>query len=189
MMGVFKKFYDSRTQSRVLKWVHSLGTATLIARFPKGEKELSMNAYQACICLLYNNATVVMAGDMEKQLQLSWEEIKKNLHTLAFGKYKVLIKAQPGKDIKENDEFQINDDFQDRVRKIKIPTMVAKFNPKNTQQVCGRTPTASRFANFIRCDGGVAGGWGFGRGHQNGALDPEECKRSTSGRIDSSRRM
>jgi|Transcript_101832 cullin 1 len=146
MMGVFKKFYDSRTQSRVLKWVHSLGTATLIARFPKGEKELSMNAYQACICLLYNNATVVMAGDMEKQLQLSWEEIKKNLHTLAFGKYKVLIKAQPGKDIKENDEFQINDDFQDRVRKIKIPTMVAKFNPKNTQQVVQQVEEDRRHA-------------------------------------------
>jgi len=105
-----------------------------------------MNAYQACICLLYNNATVVMAGDMEKQLQLSWEEIKKNLHTLAFGKYKVLIKAQPGKDIKENDEFQINDDFQDRVRKIKIPTMVAKFNPKNTQQVVQQVEEDRRHA-------------------------------------------
>lgn len=49
MMGVFKTFYDQRTQSRVLRWVHSLATATLSSRFPKGEKELSMNAYQVCL--------------------------------------------------------------------------------------------------------------------------------------------
>lgn len=146
MMGVFKNFYDSRTQSRVLKWVHSLGSANLIGRFAKGEKEFSVNAYQACVCLLFNNVDSMLASDMEKQLQLSWEEVKKSLQSLAMGKYKVLLKVTPGKDIKDSDAFQYNEDFADRARKIKIPTVVAKYNPKNTQAVVQQVEEDRRHA-------------------------------------------
>ncbi len=45
-LNIFKDFYDSRTQSRVLKWVHSLGGTTLTARFRKGDKEISCSTYQ-----------------------------------------------------------------------------------------------------------------------------------------------
>eukprot|EP00668_Euglena_longa_P014540 GGOE01018530.1.p1 GENE.GGOE01018530.1~~GGOE01018530.1.p1 ORF type:complete len:767 (+),score=353.77 GGOE01018530.1:79-2379(+) len=146
MMGTFRAFYDQRTQSRVLRWVHSLATATLSSRFPKGEKELSMNAYQACICLLYNSATVWTAAEMERQLQLSWEEVKKSLQSLALGKYRILTKLSPGKDIKDTDEFAYNEEFQDRARKIRILTVVAKITPKASTQVVQQVEEDRRHA-------------------------------------------
>lgn len=55
-----------------------------------------VNPTQACICLLYNSATTLTAADMEKQLQLSWDEVKKSLQSLALGKHRVLNKITPG---------------------------------------------------------------------------------------------
>lgn len=48
---VFKEFYDSRTQSRLLKWVHSLGTAQILARYKNGDKDLQMSSYQVSYML------------------------------------------------------------------------------------------------------------------------------------------
>jgi len=146
MMGVFKTFYDSRTQSRVLRWVHSLATATLTARFPKGEKELAMNAYQACICLLFNNTNTLKGSDIERTLQLSWEEVRKSLQSLALGKYRILTKVTPGKEIKETDEFVYNEEFTDRSRKLRIATVFAKLSPKAATQVVQQVEEDRRHA-------------------------------------------
>lgn len=58
MLGALERysnFYQAKHKPRKLDWFHSLGTATLIARFAKGEKELSVSIYQATILLLFND--------------------------------------------------------------------------------------------------------------------------------------
>lgn len=50
----YASFYKERHTNRQLSWAHYLGTATLIARFPNGVKELSMSLYQAVVLLLFN---------------------------------------------------------------------------------------------------------------------------------------
>jgi cullin 4 len=63
----YSNFYQAKHKPRKLDWFHSLGTAILIARFSKGEKELSVSLYQATILLLFND--MVKAGYKEiKQL-------------------------------------------------------------------------------------------------------------------------
>eukprot|EP00667_Euglena_gracilis_P002382 EG_transcript_2382 len=125
-MDLFKQFYDHKTQSRVLKWVHSLGTATILARFKKGQKDIMLSTYQACVLLLYNEKAVVSVGELGKELALPMDEVKRTLHSLAFGKFPVLKREGESKkkQIGEEDEFSVNDDFSHPTRKFKIPNVI-----------------------------------------------------------------
>lgn len=49
----FHEFYNGKFKGRQLQWIHNLGTASLRARFPKGEKELVLSLEQACVLLLF----------------------------------------------------------------------------------------------------------------------------------------
>jgi cullin-4 len=60
----YEDFYKGRHKARKLDWFHSLGTATLAARFPKGEKELSVSLYQAIVLLLFNHDDVISYSEL-----------------------------------------------------------------------------------------------------------------------------
>lgn len=47
-----------------------MGTATLKARFNKGDKELSVSLYQAVILLMFNQATEIPFKDIKEQSNL-----------------------------------------------------------------------------------------------------------------------
>ena len=151
----FRDFYNSRTQvcptrglfctltptqSRKLRWVHSLANVTLDAVFNKQKFQLQVTAFQACVLLLFNHTEALSGDDLVKELTLPWEETKKALQSLAMGKYKLLLKNSPEgakvtKGVEETDTFQVNVDFTDKSRKLKIPTVVTKTNLKVAQQV------------------------------------------------------
>src|ERR1700761_1939331 len=57
----YHDFYKKKHASRILDWHHSLGTATIIARFEKGEKELIVSLYQAVILLLFSDWQSVLS--------------------------------------------------------------------------------------------------------------------------------
>eukprot|EP01064_Diplonema_japonicum_P030440 TRINITY_DN5181_c0_g1_i1.p1 TRINITY_DN5181_c0_g1~~TRINITY_DN5181_c0_g1_i1.p1 ORF type:complete len:789 (+),score=241.77 TRINITY_DN5181_c0_g1_i1:78-2369(+) len=140
-MERFQTFYDSITQSRKLKWVHSLSTVTLDALFNKQKFQLQLStAFQACVLLLFNNREVLTGDEIAKELTLPWEEVKKALQSLAMGKYRLLLKdVAPGakvlKTVDETDTFRVNTGFTDKSRKLKISTVVAKVNLKASVQV------------------------------------------------------
>eukprot|EP01006_Ploeotia_vitrea_P042684 TRINITY_DN66651_c3_g5_i2.p1 TRINITY_DN66651_c3_g5~~TRINITY_DN66651_c3_g5_i2.p1 ORF type:complete len:707 (+),score=124.19 TRINITY_DN66651_c3_g5_i2:117-2237(+) len=121
-MASFTEFYNQKTKSRVLKWVHSLGTATLAAKFNKGNKEVIVSTFQACVLLSYNSKINIQASDLAKEYALPFEEIKRTIHSLAFGKFTVLKRNAAGKKVvAESDIFHINEDFHTPQRKFKIP--------------------------------------------------------------------
>jgi cullin 1 len=148
MLSTFRSFYDSRTQSRVLRWVHSLGTVTLRALFPKGEKELATSAYQACVLLLFNQPSpcTLSGSDIIDRTQLPWEEVKRCLQSLAVGRYRILLRETMGREVKESDTFAVNDDFTERQRKLKIPSVISKINVKNTAVVVQQVEEDRRHA-------------------------------------------
>uniref|UniRef100_A0A7S1N1C3 Cullin family profile domain-containing protein n=1 Tax=Eutreptiella gymnastica TaxID=73025 RepID=A0A7S1N1C3_9EUGL len=125
-MDLFRQFYDHKTQSRVLKWVHSLGTATISSKFKKGQKEMIVSTYQACVLLLFNTKSAMTAGEMGKELALPLDEVKRTVHSLAFGKFAILKRTNDikKKQITEDDEFEVNDDFNHPTRKFKIPNVI-----------------------------------------------------------------
>merc|ERR1740123_2875837 len=51
---VFHVFYNGRTQHRRLKWIHSLGQATIAMKLNSRKHDLIVNSYQALIMLLYS---------------------------------------------------------------------------------------------------------------------------------------
>jgi cullin 4 len=55
-LQTFMNFYKRKHSGHKLDWDHSLGTATLRARFKAGDKELSVSLYQAIILLLFNES-------------------------------------------------------------------------------------------------------------------------------------
>lgn len=51
----FAEFYPTVHPKRQLTWIHSLGTVTFTARFPKGEKTLTVSLFQALVLMLFND--------------------------------------------------------------------------------------------------------------------------------------
>lgn len=51
----YTTFYKAKHQGHKLEWDHSLGTATLRARFNVGNKDLTVSLYQAVVLLLFND--------------------------------------------------------------------------------------------------------------------------------------
>ncbi|RNF01193.1 cullin [Trypanosoma rangeli] len=56
VMKAFTDYYIGLHPSRMLHWIHTLGSATLHAVFPKGSKEVIANTLQAHILLLVSDA-------------------------------------------------------------------------------------------------------------------------------------
>eukprot|EP00659_Diplonema_papillatum_P022430 gene22430-34356_t len=126
-LAFFAKFYDKTTQSRKLTWIHSLGSAVVTKKFTKGPREMSVTTYQACVLLLFNETGIVNAKEAQETLKLPFDEIKRTIHSLAYGKFPV-VKPQDDKKttkaVRESDNFIINEAFTTNSRKFKIPAAV-----------------------------------------------------------------
>jgi len=141
----FKEFYDSRTESRSLKWVHSLGNCTVQGMYAAGQKELQMGTYQACILLLFNQddktktgEVGLSAGDIQKALNLPFDDVRKNLLSLCVSKQaKILVKKSEGsaKNVKPEDEFAVNADFKSKKHRIKIPNLILKITGEDRKDI------------------------------------------------------
>ena len=66
----YSRFYQAKHKPRKLDWFHSLGTATLTARFAKGEKELSVSLYQATVLLLFNDMVKLGYREIKQQTSM-----------------------------------------------------------------------------------------------------------------------
>lgn len=137
----FKEFYDSRTESRTLKWIHSLGTCNVLARFPAGEKDLVMSTYQACILVLFNSQEELTAADIQQTLTLPFDDIKKNLLSLSVSKTAQILKKDGAnqKKVDPTDKFTVNIEFSNKNRRIKIPNLVLKITEKERDEIDAST--------------------------------------------------
>eukprot|EP00761_Pharyngomonas_kirbyi_P009744 gb/GECH01009762.1/.p1 GENE.gb/GECH01009762.1/~~gb/GECH01009762.1/.p1 ORF type:complete len:757 (+),score=124.82 gb/GECH01009762.1/:1-2271(+) len=135
-MEVFKEFYDSRTQSRILKWVHSLGTTTVMGRFASNTYDIQCSTYQACVLLSFNQTAQLSVSDLQRSLNLPLEEVQRAVISLSFGKHPVLSKtnnkekrAQPG------DEFQVNAAFKSKSLRVKIKNVLFQISQEERTRV------------------------------------------------------
>jgi cullin 1 len=139
-LNSFKEFYDSRTESRSLKWVHSLGTCQVLGRYEEGNKDLLMSTYQSCIILLFNQTPEISAQEIQKTLQLPFDDVKKNLLSLCVSKNANIIKKTgSAKKVEPSDVFSVNEEFKNKNRRIKIPNLVLKISKEEVQDISNTT--------------------------------------------------
>lgn len=120
-LGVFHNFYNGRTQHRRLQWIHSLGQATILAKFGGRRHDLIVNTYQALILLLFQKTESHDITFIQNAIGLDNVSTKKLLATLCMSKYRILSKGGDPKVIEDDASFSPNDGFQSQHRKIKIP--------------------------------------------------------------------
>ncbi|KAK4487293.1 hypothetical protein RD792_006100 [Penstemon davidsonii] len=118
---VFKEFYQTKTKSRKLTWIYSLGTCNLKGNFEQKSIELILGTYQAAALLLFNDADRLSYSDIKIQLNLADEDLVRLLQSLSCAKYKILNKSPNTRSVSPNDYFEFNSKFTDRMRRIKIP--------------------------------------------------------------------
>ncbi|EXB40823.1 hypothetical protein L484_009068 [Morus notabilis] len=118
---VFKEFYALKTKHRKLTWIYSLGTCNISGKFEAKTIELVVSTYQAAALLLFNTADRLSYSEIMTQLNVTHDDLVRLLHSLSCAKYKILNKEPNTKSISQNDVFEFNSKFTDRMRRIKIP--------------------------------------------------------------------
>lgn len=146
---VFSAYYGQVTSHRQLKWVLSLGQATIRANMKK-PYDLVVTTLQA-IALMNMDAIALTAGapsgeedgpewvtfdTLKQRTNMEDEVMKRVMHSLSCGKYKVLRKSTDSKGVSKNDKFKINTTFACPLRKVRIPmaSLEKSHNPKRVEE-------------------------------------------------------
>jgi len=120
----FGEFYPKVHSNRKLTWIHSLGTVSLVARYPKGDKELIVSLYQALVLLAFNDGVDRLKfKEIRGRIDLDREDLERTVQSLALGKKRVLLKRPATKEIDDDDEILFNKNFEDKGRNVRINTI------------------------------------------------------------------
>ena len=139
---VFKEFYDTKHNRRVLHWAYGRSTVQLEAHFSK-KKVLETSTYQACVLLLFNDAPELSVKQIMAETGLDLEVVKRTLVSMSTKKFHLVrIKKTSDEDtvmiegdsttqdkllvanaevVDESTLLEVNQDFQHKQTKIKLP--------------------------------------------------------------------
>jgi len=123
----FTSFYLDKHNGRKITWLCAQGTADIRAKFHCGEKEFNVSSLQMCILYLFNDKSSFSLADIREKCQVSDEvELKRHLLSLCTPKAKILLKSSKGKAMGNDDIFTVNDGFESKYRRIKVPLIATK---------------------------------------------------------------
>jgi cullin-4 len=122
----------------------------ITARFPKGKKELDVSLFQAVVLLCFNRngsssgsssgssagTTQMTVADIAAETRLELSELKRTLQSLACGVLgtRVLVKEPKGKEVEDTDLFSCDEEFTNKMFRIKINTIQLKETPEETER-------------------------------------------------------
>ncbi|XP_037953327.1 cullin-4A [Teleopsis dalmanni] len=117
---VFNKFYLAKHSGRKLQWQPTLGNCVLKATFETGTKELMVSLFQALVLLLFNDKVTWTLPDIVAATNIEDGELRRTLQSLACGRARVITKTPKGREVEDNDVFQFNTEFTNKLFRIKI---------------------------------------------------------------------
>ncbi|KAL3290377.1 hypothetical protein HHI36_023719 [Cryptolaemus montrouzieri] len=117
---IFKEFYLSKHSGRKLQWQPTLGHCVLRAQFKAGLKELVVSLFQTLVILLFNKYDELSFDYIKAATNIEDGELRRTLQSLACGKARVLLKIPKGREVEDNDKFRFNNEFINKLYRIKI---------------------------------------------------------------------
>jgi cullin 1 len=118
---VFKAYYSRENKNRKLTWIYSLGTCNISGKFDNTKIEMIVTTYQAIILLLFNDHDKLSYAEIKSKLNLTDEDVAKQLHSMSCLKYKILVKQPNTKMVANTDIFEVNPNFTSKSKRIRIP--------------------------------------------------------------------
>lgn len=118
----YEAFYHEKHKGKKrLNWRFALGSAQLRGIFPKGNYQIRCVTLQAmALLLLSDKSESLSTSDIAQEMGSTIDVIKRVLHSLSCGKYKVLLKTPSSKTVSEDDKFEANEKFYSKVRNFEI---------------------------------------------------------------------
>jgi cullin 1 len=147
--ALFFDYYVEKNSKRRLQWMWGLGNATVRGTWGKKNYDLQVTTLQAVAILAFNQAGSSGGGSgaaaaaeaegfeaVRERLNLPEETLKRVLHSLACGKYKVLDKEPKSNTIKPTDSFKASAKFSCKMHKVRIPmaNLDDSHNPKRVEE-------------------------------------------------------
>ena len=77
-------------------------------------------AFQAAVLLLFNASDRLSYSEIKTQLYLADDDLVRLLQSLSCAKYKILKKEPNTRSVSQNDFFEFNSKFTDRMRRIRV---------------------------------------------------------------------
>ena len=137
---VFRDCYDDKNSKRRVTWMWSLGNASVKAFFGKKAYDLQVATLQAIVLLTFNPvdgaSQTLTYAQVSERVNLPDEHLKRVLHSLACGQYKVLAKTPASSRVALTDSFAVNAKFACPMRKIRVPmaSLDDSHNPKRVEE-------------------------------------------------------
>lgn len=120
LQSVFNKFYLQKHTGRKLQWQPTLGHCVLKACFDQGPKDLQVSLFQALVLLLFNDNDSLSFEEIKTASLIEDGELRRTLQSLACGKARVITKMPRGREVETGDRFQFNNEFTNKLFRIKI---------------------------------------------------------------------
>lgn len=120
LQSIFNKFYLQKHTGRKLQWQPTLGHCVLKARFDQGVKDLLVSLFQALVLLLFNDHDTMSFEEIKAASLIEDGELRRTLQSLACGKARVITKTPRGREVESTDKFQFNNEFNNKLFRIKI---------------------------------------------------------------------
>lgn len=117
---VFNKFYLSKHSGRKLQWQPTLGICVLHATFDAGQKDLMVSLFQGLVLLLFNDRDILSFEEIKSLCGIEDGELRRILQSLACGKARVIQKIPKGREVADTDKFQFNNEFTNKLYRIRI---------------------------------------------------------------------
>lgn len=132
----FSEFYNQKYQGRRLVWIHAADRCIVSAKFPKTKKEFEVSLLQTCVLLSFNRTPSMTFVELKAQSEISDEELRRVLQSLACGKIgtRILIKDPKGRDVNEADRFSVDLGFTNKQFRIKINTIQMKETTEDIEK-------------------------------------------------------
>jgi len=124
----FESFYHSKYQGRRLSWAYSLDRCLVVARFPRGKKELEVSFHQSLVLCCFNvekmqGRVALSYSDIKQMVPLGDSELQRTIISLCNGPIgtRVLVKEPKGRDLNvDTDVLRFNAEFVNKLFHIKI---------------------------------------------------------------------